>query len=410
MGKFLRNHLPCSLVVRRFLRHHSKFALWILCFYSVTFMVFLPALCNDLIYSKYYMNTLHKRELEESAMKLNAECANEAKQYLSKLSPDHLNKEKEKNQAVELAIGIITVPRQIKSQRLDYLTQTFVKTYQYMRQDSDSNFLSKALFICNVFAGPGNHSEAQRLNSFVDIHRRFPVNDPAAVIMDKFDKEKEDYAHCIDIALSYQPKYILMLEDDTVPHTNLFEVLKEIIDKDLRKKQDWAYLKLYYPERWKGFGFEVIPLLELTGIGILGGSVFVLCGVMCYNRKYDKVLERTQFLLGFVYLVLVTIMIGRQHFIEWRRISKSTYAVVPAPDCCSPAILYPADVASELSDYLKSFKCSATRPIDFAIDEFIRTKGHRKYLIEPNLMQHIGMLSSLKTWSDHPEEYIGRPT
>ena len=172
--------------------------------------------------------------------------------------------------------------------------------------------------------------------------------------------------------------------------------------------EEWAYLKLYYPDRWKGFAFEVVPLLELLGLGLIGGSLFVGFGCFCRPKEKRYVMVRVPFLLGFIYLVLVALSVGRQHLINWRRISNCTYTVLPAPNCCSPAILYKADKAKELSDYLKTLKCSATFPIDYAIDQFARDGGYSKFLIEPNLVQHIGMLSTLKSWSLHPEEFIYR--
>ena len=144
------------------------------------------------------------------------------------------------------------------------------------------------------------------------------------------------------------------------------------------------------------------------GLGLIGGSLFVGFGCFCRPKEKRYVMVRVPFLLGFIYLVLVALSVGRQHLINWRRISKGTYTVLPAPNCCSPAILYKADKAKELSDYLKTLKCSATFPIDYAIDQFARDGGYSKFLIEPNLVQHIGMLSTLKSWSLHPEEFIYR--
>ena len=364
------------------------------------------------------MSGASRKELEEKAMKVNTYYAAKAKDYLSHLNPVTTKGFHKDRQEIDLAIGIVTVPRQIRAQKLDYLTQTFAKLYQNFQQESENNF-HKTLFVCNVFAGPGNHTEAQRLGSFVHFSDRFPVNDPGAVVMDRFDKEKDDYAYCIDEALKYQPKYVLIVEDDTIPHSSMFEVLKvlleNLVENGLRdghvvsKRQDWAYLKLYYPERWKGYSFEVIPLVELVGLGLIGGSLFACCGSLFSKRRLTHAVVWILYLSGFIYLVLVATMVGRQYLIEWRRISKYTYTVVPAPDCCSPAILYAADKARQLSGYLKKQKCTATFPLDAAIDKFSRTKSYNKYLIEPNLVQHIGMLSSIKTWSQYPQEFIHRP-
>ena len=113
-------------------------------------------------------------------------------------------------------------------------------------------------------------------------------------------------------------------------------------------------------------------------------------------------------MVGSLYAILVAFMVGRQYIMEWRRISKFTYRVVPAPDCCSPAILYAADKAKQLSAYLKTKTCSSSYPIDLAMDEFAKVNNYKKYLVEPNLLQHIGMFSSIKAKSAFPQRFIYR--
>ena len=383
--------------------------------YSFTFTLILPLMCSDWTYSTYYISGLSKRELENKASEINAYYSSEAKENLMKLKPRIVT---EGRIGSDIAVGIVTLPRLIKGQTLNYLTQTFVKLYQSLFQDSEEVFPNKVLFVCDVFAGPGNHTEVKSLSSLCDVSKRFPINDPSAVIMDNYEKEKEDYAFCIDMALKYQPQYVLIVEDDAIPFANMLKVLKVVLNRFLENVssdgnvlpgvEEWAYLKLYYPDRWKGFAFEVVPLLELLGLGLIGGSLFVGFGCFCRPKEKRYVMVRVPFLLGFIYLVLVALSVGRQHLINWRRISNCTYTVLPAPNCCSPAILYKADKAKELSDYLKTLKCSATFPIDYAIDQFARDGGYSKFLIEPNLVQHIGMLSTLKSWSLHPEEFIYR--
>ena len=84
-----------------------------------------------------------------------------------------------------------------------------------------------------MFAGPGNHTEVESLSSLVDVSKRFPVNDPSSVIMDNYEKDKEDYAFCIDIALKYQPEYVLIVEDDAIPFANMLKVLKVVLNRFL---------------------------------------------------------------------------------------------------------------------------------------------------------------------------------
>ena len=356
--------------------------------------------------------------MEKRAVDLNNYHVQKAHHYVDNLkghSSLWLNKQPRKE--VDIAIGVVTVPRFHSTYRLDYLTQTFVALHRSLSEDS-VNFQPRVLFLCNTYPGPGNHTELQDLESFVPIHNKHPKDNASAGVMNKFEKEKEDYAYCLDVALSYDPKYVVIIEDDTLTLSNFFEILHYVLVNMVENKfksgergnnlYNWAYLKLFYPNRWKGYAFEASPVIELISLGLIGGSISILLGYKCNKRERNFISNVLFFMVGSLYTILVAFMVGRQYIMEWRRISKFTYRVVPAPDCCSPAILYAADKAKQLSAYLKTKTCSSSYPIDFAMDEFAKLNNYKKYLVEPNLLQHIGMFSSIKAKSAFPQRFIYR--
>ncbi len=387
-------------------RQNSRFWFCTFGLFFVTFAILLPFLCGDLVYSSYYVSSASRSQVEDKVMKLNSYFANKAQESFPNLI--FPNKEDDRDD-VDVVIGIVSVPRQIRNVQVHYLTQTVVAMLENMNRKAGKMFARKALFICDVFAGPGEHVEAKKLGSRAEVKERFQTNDPGAAIMDTFDKEKEDYAFCIDVALTYKASYVLMIEDDVLPVTDLFGVLEALLDSSiLRRNSNWAYLKLFYPDRWKGYGYEFVPLVELCGLGLIGGSTFLSCAHLWGRHNRNHRTKPRHFAVGFIYAVLIAVTVGRQYVTEWRRVSKSTYTVVPAPDCCTPAILYSSQNAKELSEHLKMTTCSAAFPVDAAIEQFASKHGHEKYLVEPNLMQHIGMLSSIKTWSDRPLDFLYR--
>ena len=404
----------------KFLRRNLRFCIFAFNIYAITFAIVLPSICSDWAYSKYYFSGWPRSQMEQRAAELNNHYVAKAHEYIENLSANnslHFHKQLRSKEGVDLAIGIVTIPRFHQPYKLDYLTQTFVRLDQSLNQDLE-NFEKKVLFMCNTFPGPGNHTELQLLTSLVSVNSRYPKYNATAAIMDRFEKEKQDYSYCIDVALTYKPKYVLIVEDDTLARDNIFEILHYALMNLVENKfsggdlnhntEEWAYLKLFYPDRWKGYAFEIPRLLELIAIGSIGGPLFVLIGFKCSRKESMVCPTLIYFVVGSVYFILVALMIGRPYLIEWRRISKYTYTVVPAPDCCSPAILYAADRAKKLSAYLKTVKCESKYPIDFAMDKFAKIYNYKKYLIEPNLMQHIGMFSSIKTKSKHPQEFIYR--
>ncbi len=411
----------CGRLVRNFARRHFRFCIFVVNLYIITFAMVLPILCNDWAHSNYYFPGWTRSHMEHRAATLNEHHASKAEEYIARINvtreAPHLPAERSTD--VDLVIGIVTVPRFRKPYKLGYLTQSFVAIHKNMRQDRH-HFARRALFLCNVNAGPNNHTELTSLEvSNVPVFHRFPkLNSSVPEKTSRFEKEKEDYIFCLEAALDFKPKYVLMVQDDALARNNFFEILhfvlmntveKRITSGERRHNEDeWAYLKLYYPDRWKGYAFEIVPVLEMLAIASIGGSAFALVASACRRRAVGAISRWTHFLVGFVYFACLAHMIGRPYVLEWRRLSTHTYAVVPAPDCCSPAILYPARKAQQLSWYLKNVTCHPKHPVDLAMDEFAKVHQYKRYLVEPNLMQHIGMFSSLKTKSRHPERFIYR--
>lgn len=382
--------------------------------YFVTFCVVLPVLCRNLVHSSFYWGGSEKA-LAEQVLQLNAARVSQAENSLQNVSA--FRKSIYSGSDVDIAVGIVTVPRQVPGLKLRYLSQTFVRMHEGVLSYEGDKFHRRALFVCNVHAGPGNHSEALDLESHVLVRNKFPKNDPATVIMDRFEKEKSDYAYCLDVALaSHRPKYVLIVEDDVLPVTDLLDVLEVVLETLVEKRQttglewttalNWAYLKLYYPEKWQGYEWESAAMLELCGIALIGGSVWLGLGQLLRSRPLSRGRGRWFFAAGFLHASLIALAVGRQCVMEWRRVSRSTYTVVPAPDCCSPAILYPAASARQLSAYLGEVRCSAAFPLDYALEQFARKHGGVKYLVQPNLVKHIGFMSSLKTRLERPQDFL----
>ena len=403
----LKNRLAVFLLVLLFL---------------ITFLVVLPIPCRKLVYSKYFhmMAAPSTSELKNRAQDVNEYRALLATYHLSNLDANKTLsyfRNLQKSGSVEIAVGIVTVRRQHRSQLLGYLTQVVSKTIQIF--EADTSFSRKVLFLCNTFAGPGIHVEANHLAKFVPVFNRFhPGNTQKDAHFDRFEKEKQDYNYCLLQALKYKPKYVIIIEDDAVPRPDFFIVLRYILDNLIENKLSmgervpvrapWAYLKLYYPERWQGFSNESQRLFELFGIGCIGGTIFLCaCRIRVGRRDLSPATCLIMFMLGAVYFMLIAILIGRQYLVNLRHnISPYLYTVIVAPDCCSPGILYSNKMATDLIEYLSKRTCSANFPIDFALDQFAIAHNYQHFLVEPNLLTHIGMISSLRSKPKRPEEFI----
>jgi hypothetical protein len=62
----------------------------------------------------------------------------------------------------------------------------------------------------------------------------------------------------------------------------------------------------------------------------------------------------------------------------------------------TPAMVYPGDVIQPLARFLSDVDTDAAYAVDIAVDDFAVANNMAAYLVEPNLLRHIGMFSSFK--------------
>ena len=391
--------------------------------YFITFIILLPWICSDWPYSIYFSSSWKQEELAKIALSRNEERLQMADNYIARLdfAATLKNYEEMLNvDDVDIAIGVITVRRQYRKDDIGYLTQVMARMDKIFQKDE--MFGKKALFICNVHAGPSKHHEAERLGLYFPVSTRFPEGDPASVIMEHFEKEKQDYMYCLEEGMNYRPRYVMLVEDDALPGYNMLAVLRHALESYIEKRwrsgdqvdqhKTWAYLKLYFPEKWQGYASELHPLSELLTLGTIGGIICLLVLQLCpcrNGRSKYRVFMRYRsmaFGLGAVYIILFAMFVGRPYMLKMRMISPVLYNVIKAPGCCTQSILYPAYVIPDLLDHLHNVKCTASMPVDLAIDDFVSVKSSKRYLIEPNLFTHIGYISSIKGPSPDPALFI----
>ena len=384
--------------------------------YALTFIVILPILFRNSPNSLYFVGWSTQR-LVEKATDANQLRFREAIRYLNGLD---VNKTRafygalQQQEAIDLAVAVVTVKRTGGKHSLGYLTQVVTELDKIFKRDV--NF-KKVMFICNTYAGPGPHDEAEALARYFPVETRFPRGSIEHAIRDIFEKEKRDYVYCLQKALQYPTNHVIIIEDDAVPRRELLDVLKYVLDNRVEKKyisgdtvaQDWAYVKLFYPDRWLGYTRNCLQLLELASIGVVGGTLYLLAALWFFPRpSYDLSRLRKKyktFLCGALYCILVAVTIGRQNVHAVQRLSTYFYTVWPAPDCCSPAILYNAEAAIEISSHLAETTCSSRLSLDLAMSEYAHAHGYTTLLVQPNLVQHVGLISTLKGVSDVPEQF-----
>jgi len=140
--------------------------------------------------------------------------------------------------------------------------------------------------------------------------------------------------------------------------------------------------------------------VELETIGIIGGLVGLFLRLFFCRHKPIPVLK-TLLVCGALsafYAIVLAIVMSRQLLLETRRMNSYFLKVGPAPGCCIPAVVYPIKVVPAIVQYLRSQLCDKCDDgVDLALDQFSEESKLVSYLVEPNLVRHIGMHSTLTT-------------
>lgn len=356
----------------------------------------LPAFCYRLRFSFYSLILRQsKPEGRRILTEENNERLNFSDEFIKKLQ---IKNKLESGVKIDVGISIISVSRNRHSfdeYEPRYLSQV-VAYFLEQLQNSSKLQLTYKLFICNVDEEPSTFNEALKLSRIIPTFNRFPNTSKTQrrTITLTLEKEKEDYVYCGEQTLRQNVSYVFLVEDDALPHRDLFTVLDYLLTKQ-KHKMNATYVKFYHPDRLLGYiSFELERIPELIGISIMMAALFV--SLYQKLRPTNNINQSVLWTASIIYFILVFLAIGRQNLIELRRISRYLYQVTPAPSCCTPANLYTRHGMRQIVDYLKSIQCYSKFGKDTAIDTFRKENKLSALMVQPNLFQHIGMYSSLR--------------
>ncbi|XP_072895016.1 post-GPI attachment to proteins factor 4 [Hemitrygon akajei] len=359
--------------------------------YLLVLGVGLPLFGADRRFSRYYQGGAEGlRRLTDWALAESLERAEEAEQYFQR---PWREEEGWGEGAPELALAIVTTARRQGADHR-YFLQVAAAYHRLLRL---CPWCGRAqLFACNVHHPPEGHALPQRARGLIPEVRRFgEVGSPPAPEDDTFEKEKADYLFCLGRALAGGARHVLLAEDDALPHPDLFLVLGDVLGRRLRGRRP-LYVKLYHPERLQGYLHpEPARLVEWAGLGAVGGSL--LRWLLPARRSLGTLAALAALCM------LAAELGGRVYLLELRRLTPQLYALAPASHCCTPAMAFTAEGARRAMAYLGERRCRRGYAKDTALYEAAREHGEEAYVVEPNLVTHIGLYSTLRG-------YIARPS
>ncbi|XP_035670864.1 post-GPI attachment to proteins factor 4-like [Branchiostoma floridae] len=388
----------------------------VLILYIGMFCVVLPILCHRLHYSIYYSQTLHmgKTDSFAYAMKVNDDRKNLAQISLLSRSSATSHLMPNADSKVKLAIGFVSVSRQVKMRDGSlYNPGYLLQSVEAILRENPSN--ETRLVVCNVDSDPSSNVDAAFLSSFVPVHSRYLERNVVSPLglKERFKKEREDYIYCLEEALSFDPEFVLILEDDALAIPGVLDVIYHVIQTKIDKKYRGfeltennytkTFFKLFTPTYMQNDFHTTKPkrifvhIYELIGIGIIGGTIITFVHTLFFNKGLKRSYATIYglFVAGVVCSILAALAVSRVHLMEWRRISKHFYVMFQADNCCTPAIMYRKDTAVDFLRYLQTRRHDDS-PIDGDMNGLVVSHGYRRFAVEPNLFSHIGMFSSIQ--------------
>lgn len=409
----------CSYLLR-FVKIFKKPVVFVpLTLYTLTFFIAMPVLSRNMKWSFYFHeNSNTSVEVERLKMEANERIL-EAKDILSKWkknNSDSFEKIKSNHDKVGIAVTIITTKRHVTGDEYEpqYLTQSLAAYVKLKAKKQTSNWV---ISICNVDGNPTNYQEVDLYKAMVPVFTHYSIQSPKPGL-DIFGKENEDYVYCLNSTLkAYDPHFVLLVEDDTIPKPEFLDILSSILNQRLslfylpnshtakyiysdETKIDLsttAFIKLYHPPRLLQFYGSFEGISELVLQTVIFCVIIITCLRKCIIRQHIST-SRTIFItiVTTAYIVLVSSLITRPHFLELRRISKYFFRIIRAPSCCTPAMLFPNQGGKIVAEFLSNVTCRNGYAKDSAIDDFLSSGNLSAYAVLPNLFTHIGLYSSVR--------------
>lgn len=348
----------------------------------LTFGVILPLCCHRCLYSYYFLKSFYLDQMSDEALQRSYERGQEALQYWRNVShagpaektvPEH-------PEHPELLVTVVTVQRTM-GQEYHYLLQVMQKLEE-LRTRACGEAACPQILLCDM----ENEDTALVEKSFPTVKKRNSRDENVNI----FEKEKRDYVFCIRKSIEmFKPRNLIVLEDDALPTSDFFSVVRDLLRRRFISYS--LYVKLYHPERLQRYwNPEPYRILEWVGLGILSASacLFFLAYVTHFSRPFSAPL----FIFLVAYFMLAAELIGRHYLLEVRRVSPQLYAVSPATECCTPAMLFPGNASSRVVALLDAATCQKGN----AKDIVLYRQARYAHSIEPNAVRHIGAFSSVR--------------
>ncbi|XP_003972260.2 post-GPI attachment to proteins factor 4 [Takifugu rubripes] len=363
---------------------------------ALTFCVVLPLCGHRLLYSYFFIRSMYLDSMSDQALQRSLRQGQDDLNFWQKVSAEPAMF---KNISLnpDLLVTIVTARRN-EGRDFHYLLQV-MRQLSVILHSCGGQRCAEVL-VCDVESGPQENQDSSLLEAHFKVIRRSPEEQLRSwEKINTFEREKRDYVFCLRKGWNLlKPRNIVVLEDDALPTPDFFSVVTNLLSR--RFARYTLYVKLYHPERLQRYwNPEPYRLLEWVGLGL------VLATVLLLNPcRFTFTLSWAHLLFFTLYFMAVTELLGRHYLLEVRRLLPQFYAVSPATECCTPAMLFPGNSSLRVAEYLDASFCTKGNAKDTVLYQLMKKlPGEPAHSVEPNLVTHIGAFSSVRPNPSRPK-------
>ncbi|KAM4750558.1 post-GPI attachment to proteins factor 4 isoform 1-T2 [Anableps anableps] len=361
----------------------------------ITFCIILPLCCHRLLYSYYFFRFMYLNSMSDEVLQKSLERGQDALRFWQSSSPLESTRFGDVVPNPELLVTVVTA-RRSEARDFHYLLQVMQRLSSIA--GSCGGRRCAEVLLCDVESGPEENQDAKLLEAHFKVIRRSTQEQQAnREPVNTFEREKRDYVFCLRQGWELvKPKNMIILEDDALPRQDFFRVVEDLLSR--RFALHTLYIKLYHPERLQRYwNPEPYRILEWVGLGLVGATALLLSIPYWNPFSLSFTLSASHLIFFTLYFMAAAELIGRHYLLEVRRISPQLYAVSPATECCTPAMLFPGNASQKVADFLDGSFCYKGNAKDMVLYHKVRTTpGERSHSVEPNLVTHIGAYSSVR--------------
>ncbi|XP_062295302.1 transmembrane protein 246 [Scomber scombrus] len=361
----------------------------------ITFCVVLPLSCHRLLYSYYFIKSMYLDSMSEEVLRGSLDRGQDALRFWQSTSTVVASRFNDIAQHPELLVTVVTA-RRSEGRDFHYLLQVMRQLSNLLGGCGEQRCAE--VLVCDVENGPYENQDAKLLEHHFRVIRRSPLEQQRnREQVNTFEREKRDYVFCLQKGQELvKPKHMVVLEDDALPKEDFFSVVKDLLSR--RFSLQTLYIKLYHPERLQRYwNPEPYRILEWVGLGMIGATALLLTFPYWNRCSFSFTLSAAHLVFFTLYFMAAAELVGRHYLLEVRRLSPQLYAVSPATECCTPAMLYPGNASIRVAEYLDSSFCVKGNAKDMVLYRMARMiPGESSHSVEPNLITHIGAYSSVR--------------